>query len=94
MRKTQVNYCSDLKPLTMLPHRQSSPFSVCVRVHACVHVCVHMRVCMCVRACVCMCVCVCVCVCVPTHTCLCQYQLASHLQMPVKPNLVPLTQVR
>ena len=62
MRKTQVNYCSDLKPLTMLPHRQSSPFSVCVRVHACVHVCVHMRVHVCARMCVHVCVCMCVCV--------------------------------
>ena len=48
MRKTQVNYRSDLKPLTMLPHRQSSPFSVRARV--CVHVClcVHPRTRVCV----------------------------------------------
>lgn len=52
MRKTQVNYRSDLKPLTMLPHRQSSPFSVRARV--CVRVCT----CACMRVCVHVCLCV------------------------------------
>ena len=57
MRKTQVNYRSDLKPLTMLPHRQSSPFSVCA--------------CVCVRVCTCVCVCTCACMRVCVHVCLC-----------------------